>query len=441
MTKQIPSSVSHLLKFIDQSPTPFHAVETVQNSLIEQGAIPLSESDTWTLEEGKTYFVTRNQSSIIAFQVPRNTNQSRYKYHIIAAHTDSPCLKLKPLPIPVETTPGNYIQWGVEVYGGALLNTWLDKDLYIAGRIVYEQNGTLHTQMVNWNQYPVRIPQLAIHLDRDVNQEGLKLNPQKHLTPILGLQEKSTKYKTLKEWFDLFFQQQPSPTGTPIAHDLFLYDANPSAIGGLNNEFIYAPRLDNLAMCHGALEAFHKVTVNNSQNATPILALFDNEEVGSESSHGASSPFLSHILERISLHWNQEREEHLASLTQSYILSADMAHAIHPNYPDRHDPHHAPKIGNGPVLKGHAKLRYATSAITGGYFKALCKQANIPVQDFSNRSDLGCGSTLGPLLSTTTGIPAMDVGTPMLSMHSCREMAGTQDHPWMIQAFFEFLKG
>lgn len=424
-------SISELVNFINRSPSPFHAVKTSVQMLKEAGGVALQEQDTWNLKPGALYYLTRNDSSLAAFKTPPNW-KNKISFSIIAAHTDSPCLKLKPhSKAPVQ----NYNQWGVEVYGGALFNSWLDRDLGISGRVTYQSPKGIKSKLITLDSKKIRIPQLAIHLDPHVNDTGLKLNPQTHLTPILSLGALTEK-KLKSELF------KPLKKGginieNILAFDLYLHDTLPATIGGLNDEFVYAPRLDNLAMCHSALKAF---TAIKKTASLPVVFLFDNEEVGSGSSQGGDSNFLPNVLERIQLTAGHSREEHLASLARSFMISADMAHAIHPNYIEKHDYDHMPLIGEGPVIKGNAKLRYATQSETSAQFIELCKKAGVPFQQFVNRSDLACGTTLGPILSTLAGVPTVDVGNPMLSMHSAREMAGSADHGMMIKVMQEFFK-
>ncbi len=451
-----------LIGFLNASPTPFHAVETAADRLLALGAIQLDEKETWHLKPGQTAFVTRNGSSIVALRIPLDVG--RPKFRIVAAHTDSPCLKLKPRsPDP----SANYRQWGVEVYGGVLYNSWLDRDLGMAGRVSRMENGAVKSVLVRSEGKPFRIPQLAIHLDRGVNESGLVLNAQRHLQPVLGLVDwagnpgtAGTAGRSLEGWLE-------ETLGAPFASltfELHLYDTSPAGYGGFDDEFVFSGRLDNLAMSHAALEAFCQEgssspastlgsatgitsgfasgasTGSSAHQAIQVAALFDNEEVGSTSAQGANSNLIGATLERALLALGSSREESLSALARSHLISADMAHAIHPNYPEKHEPYHFPLINRGPVIKGNANMRYATNGETAALFRGLCGSAGVPVQDFINRADLACGTTIGPHVAAALGMPTVDVGNPMLSMHSAREMCGSEDHGMMIRAFREFFR-
>ncbi len=434
-----------LMKFIQVSPTAFHAVASSSQVLRKWGAQELVEGEAWNLEAGRAYFLTRQQSSLIAFQLPATARES-CPFTIAAAHTDSPALKLKPRS---GETLANYQQWGVEIYGGVLLNSWLDRDLCIAGKLSWHDGFRMHTTLIHLEEIKFRIPQLAIHLDRNVNENGLILNPQRHMQPVLGLSEGQNQ--TLRQLllekaqtaFPSFGTQAALALGlvpnafAGLSFDLFFVDTQPPSYGGLNDEFIYAPRLDNLAMTHAALKAFCLKT--SPVSTIPVIALFDHEEVGSQSVQGAHSNFLPSILERITLALGFTRQDFLANLTQSFMISADMAHALHPNYPEKHEPQHFPLLNQGPVLKANANMRYASQGESSAYFQSLCRRAEVPLQNFINRADLACGSTVGPVLAGNLGIPTVDIGNPMLSMHSIREMAGSVDHGLMIKVLQEFL--
>ncbi len=418
-----------LIAFLNASPTPFHAVETASERLLALGATRLDEKEAWNLKSGQTAFVTRNGSSMVAIRLP--VDASRPKFRIVAAHTDSPCLKLKPrAPDP----SANYRQWGVEVYGGVLYNSWLDRDLGVAGRVSRLDAGAVKSVLVRGEGKPFRIPQLAIHLDRGVNDSGLILNAQRHLLPVLGLQEPGRTGRSLEGWLE-------ESIGAPFASltfDLHLYDTSPASYGGLDDEFVFSGRLDNLAMSHAALEAF--CAEDAGRDTIQVAALFDNEEVGSTSAQGANSNLIEAALERALLALGRTREETLAALARSHMVSADMAHAIHPNYPEKHEPYHYPLLNHGPVIKGNAGMRYATNGETSAWFRGLCGKAGAPCQDFINRADLACGTTIGPHVAAALGIPTVDVGNPMLSMHSAREMCGSEDHGMMIRTLREFFR-
>ncbi len=424
------SDADALIAFLNASPTPFHAVETAIAQLDALGAVALDEKQVWSrdlLQPGKIVYVVRNQSSLVALRIPTHPSATDLAFRIVAAHTDSPCLKLKPRAL--EGT-ANYRQWGIEVYGGVLYNSWLDRDLGLAGRVTGIGESPLRSQLVRMHDKPLRIPQLAIHLDRSVNETGLILNPQRHLTPVLGLS--SSTSRSLEGWL----MESMGSTLDNLTFDLHLYDTTQASYGGLDDEFLYSGRLDNLAMSHAALEAFSRVAP--SVSLIQVAALFDNEEVGSTSAQGANSNLISAVLERCLLALGKTREEAMAIQARSHLISADMAHALHPNYPERHEPNHYPLINQGPVIKGNVNQRYATNDETSALFRGWCRRAGVPVQDFVNRTDLACGTTIGPHVAAALGIPTVDVGNPMLSMHSAREMCGSEDHGMMIRVLGEF---
>lgn len=431
-----------LSAFVYESPTPYHAVAAAARRLTDAGFVALDERASWGAPGGESgsglapgsYFVARD-GALVAFIVPKKTPRGA---RIVGAHTDSPNLRLKPKPV---YSREGYRQLGVEVYGGALLNSWLDRDLSLAGRVLVRDGaGGIDARLVRLDRPLLRIPQLAIHLDREVNDKGLVLNRQKHLPPILGLDdggEFSLERLVSAELGDV-------DPGTIAGLDLQLFDIVPPQRGGLNGEFFFAPRLDNQAMCHAALAgilAAHGSGGAADADVLPMAVLFDNEEVGSDTATGAGSPLVPHLVERILLALGADRAEYLRFLRDSLCVSADMAHAIHPNYPDRHEPEHRPRLNGGPVIKVNSQQRYATCARTSALFARLCGECDVPVQYYAHRTDLPCGSTIGPITATLMGIRTVDVGNPMLSMHSARELSGTAD-PAMMSAvlgrFFTF---
>lgn len=419
-------TLTDLMAYLAASPTPYHAVESARQRLEAAGFCPLREADPWIdLAPGRHYIVHAD-SALVAFVVPDGAVEA---FHLIGAHTDSPNLRLKPA---APFCKDGYLQAGVEVYGGALLNSWLDRDLGIAGRVTVDDGGRIATRMVRFEQPLARVAQLAIHLDREVNEKGLVLNRQTHLVPILGLGEGP----------DVLRGRCAEALGVDAASilglDLMLHDLTPPAQGGVNGEFLWSARLDNLAMCHAAISAL-TATADRDGDAVRVAVLFDHEEVGSQSATGAGSGFLPRVLERITLALGRTREAHHQMLAASLCLSADMAHAVHPNYPDRHEPNHRPAINGGPVVKINQQQRYATCARTAALFHRLCADAGVPSQTYVHRTDLQCGSTIGPITSTQLGIATVDVGNPMLSMHSSREMGGSRDPEMMVAAMAAFL--
>jgi aspartyl aminopeptidase len=417
--------INDLLKFIDRSPTPFHAVDEISSYLCGKGFKEIKETDAWNLSPNGKYFITRNDSSLISFIVGTKPSEG---FKIIGAHTDSPNLKLKP---NAGYSKNGYQQFGVEDYGGVLLSTWTDRDLSIAGRIILKGKKIPSTRRIQFDQPLLRIPQLAIHLNRDVNKKGLILNAQTHLPPIFSLNKNSTADEILKK---MISRELKCKANDILSMELSLYDTQPGTLAGPEQEFIFSGRLDNLASCHSAMYALGEAT--KKDRATRVIAFYDHEEVGSETAQGASSTFLKNVLERVTL--NEGREVFLRALANSFFISADMAHAVHPNYPEMHDTRHMPLINEGPVIKSNVNQRYATEGISSAWFEILCEKAGVPVQKFVVRTDLGCGSTIGPITAANLGIRTVDVGNPMLSMHSIREMAGSKDHDFLIRAFKEF---
>jgi aspartyl aminopeptidase len=411
-----------LLDFLRTSPTPFHAVAEGQRRLSAAGFTSLDETARWDQLAPGAYQVTTTGTNLFAFILPEHRTQFR----IIGAHTDSPNLRLKPNP---EYTTEGYAQLGVEVYGGALLNSWLDRDLGIAGRVLVRgERGAIASKLVCIDRPVLRIPQLAIHLDREVNDKGLILNRQEHLAPIFGLASSG-----------------PGPLAALVADaagvaadqivgtELMLFDLSAPTLGGPANEFIFSARLDNLAMCHAALTAMIRAP---RPTAISVIALFDHEEVGSASVAGAGSAVLPRLLERLL----PDREAFHQACARSSCISADMAHAVHPNYASRHEPRHKPQLNGGPVIKTNSQQRYATTATTAAMFAALCGEEGVPVQHYAHRTDLPCGSTIGPITSTLLGIATVDVGNPMLSMHSARELAGSRDPELMTRVLARYLQ-
>jgi len=422
--------VNDLLKFIDHSPTPFHAVYEIKNLLTQHGFTELKESDAWKLSSNGKYFLTRNDSSLIAFIVGTSTQDTR-GFKIIGAHTDSPNLKLKPNSA---YDKNGYLQLGVEVYGGVLLTTWTDRDLSLAGRVILKGRKQPQSKLVRFDAPLLRIPQLAIHLNRDVNEKGLILNKQNHLPPIFSLTNKKNLTKNLLE--KMVAQKLKCKAADILSMELSLYDTQAGSIGGANGEFIFSSRLDNLASCHAGLQTL--IESKGKDPMTRVIAFYDHEEVGSDSAQGAGSPFLKDVLERLTLDSENPREIFFRTMANSFFISADMSHAVHPNYAEKHDAMHMPILNGGPVIKFNSNQRYATEGVSSAWFESLCKKAGVPVQKFVVRTDLACGSTIGPITAANLGIRTVDVGNPMLSMHSIREMAGANDHLPLIKAFKEY---
>lgn len=413
--------MSHILTdlkaFLDASPTSWHAVKEISNRLALREFHPLNEDEKWKLELGKKYFVARG-GALCAFCLPERIPDRAI---ILASHTDSPALKLKPLPA---FQKANMIQLGVEVYGSPLLSSWLNRDLALAGRVVITNSaGHLEERLVYLDDALLFIPQLAIHLDRDVNEKGLHLNKQEHLTPIVGLSDKQTDSLDILEKLlsrHLSFQAL-------LSFELFLVPHEPSRFVGQDCEMLASYRVDNLAGVHASLSAFG-MQEKPTSHVLQMGLFWDNEEIGSRSKEGAASPFLSDILQRIGHNIGIDPEELLLLKNKSLCVSIDMAHALNPNYPKKHEPHHIPLLGKGIVLKYNADQKYASNALSAAVIVQACQALRIPYQPYVCRSDIPCGSTVGPLVAQGTGINTVDIGCPQLSMHSIREVMAGQDY-------------
>jgi aspartyl aminopeptidase len=435
--------VRDLLSFIDRSPTSFHAVGSCVAFLKEFGFSALCERDRWELSPGDLRYVTRNDGSIIAFAIG-DESPARAGFRIVGAHTDSPHPQVKP---NANTTKCGYKQLAVEPYGGMLFSTWFDRDLSLAGRVLLEDRDVpagIRPVLVDLKRPLLRIPNLAIHLDREVNTRGLIVNQQQHLPPILGLSSGNpTELCQLQHMLCDHIKAEHGFLVEPVEildWDLALYDTQKGTIAGDADAFIQVARLDNLASCHAALSALRESVVGQGKRAgTRMICFWDHEECGSRSMQGAMGPFIRQVIERImdALAPGEGQAFHRA-IASSFLVSADMAHAIHPNYSDRHEANHQPKMGAGPVIKTNNNQSYASDGLSCARFAALCKAQGFEAQRFVTRSDLPCGSTIGPITSSLLGIRSVDVGNPMLSMHSAREMAGAADHAKMIGVMKRF---
>ena len=422
-----------LLKFIQASPTPFHAVEAMTETLRAEGFQQLKESDAWDAVAPGRYYVTRNDSSIIAFKLAKDLAENGLR--MVGAHTDSPCLKVKPNP---EIVSKGYLQLGVEVYGGALLNPWFDRDLSLAGRVSYsDRNDGVHSALVDFEQAIAVIPSLAIHLDREVN-ENRSINSQNHLPPVLMKLPDDEKHKKATPDFrelllKLLLKQTPAAEAVKVLdYELAFYDVQPPAVVGLRQDFITGARLDNLLSCYTGLVSLMRA----GENTNAMLVCNDHEEVGSVSTSGAMGSFLKSVLQRLC----PTAEELARAIDHSMLISADNAHGVHPNYADKYDDNHGPVLNKGPVIKVNANQRYASNSETSAMFRNICEQAAVPVQSFVVRSDMACGSTIGPLTAAETGIRTIDVGVPTFAMHSIREMAGRWDGYYLYRALREYYK-
>ena len=416
---QINPITRDLLTFIDHSPTSWHAAHEAKKKLQENGFTELKESEEWNILPGQGYFTLRNGSSICAFIVPHKKPR---KARILASHTDSPCLKLKPQP---EIRKHNMVLFGVEIYGAPLLSSWLNRDLGIAGRVLYyNSHNDIETQLVRIDNAPLTIPQLAIHLDREVNEKGLILNKQEHLNALAALLDNSWDDK--ENYLDILLRQKIDYKKL-LNFDLFLFPLEPAKLSGYNQQMISAYRLDNLTSLHASLTAFLSKS-DPLQEDIKLFMSWDNEEVGSNTLQGASSTFASQILERIMLSCKLGRQEYLQLLNQSLCVSIDLTHAVHPNYIEKHDPNHLILLSKGVALKTNAQFRYASDSISSIPIHIAAEQTNLPLQKFVSRNDIPCGTTIGPIHSTLCGMPTVDIGCAQLSMHACRELIATQDY-------------
>jgi aspartyl aminopeptidase len=426
--RTMPASASDLVDFLNRAKTPYHASKAVCDSLKASGYIELSERAPWACEPGQRAFVERGGSSVVAFEVGRRP-PSESGFLVVGAHTDSPNLRLKP---NCQVGGSGVRSLAVEPYGGVLLTTWLDRPLSLAGRVV-GKSGRVH--LFDADRSLMVIPSLAIHLQRDVNTQGLVLNPQQHLRPLLSVDLGAESVDVLAELLAL----APESTDAISSFDLCLLDATEARLEGKSGDFICSGRIDNLVSCFAALSGL--LDAGPGHEATRVMVLYDHEEVGSRSFSGAHSTLLGDVLTRLSQALSPaDSEAPFRALAASMLLSADMAHAVHPNYPDKHDEQHRPLLGQGPVLKTHANLSYATDAITAAAVHMAAERAGITLQRYSARNDMPCGSTIGPLAAARHGIRTADVGNPMLAMHACRELCAAADFEPYVRLITEWYR-
>ncbi|MBU3213672.1 M18 family aminopeptidase [Clostridium estertheticum] len=423
----------NLIDYIYDSPTAYHAVAKAKEDLSKAGFVEIKEEDKWELKKGGKYFVTKNDSALTAFVVGKGEiEESGFK--IIGAHTDSPSFRIKPSPEMV--VDNVYVRLNTEVYGGPILNTWMDRPLAIAGRVTLRSKDILHpeTRLVNIKRPIMIIPNLAIHMNRNVNN-GIELNKQKDLLPLLSMVNENLEKNNYL--ISAIAKELAVDLKEIIDFDLFLYEYEKGSIIGLNNEFISSSRLDDLAMVHAGISAISR---GSSVQATNVIVCFDNEEVGSSTKQGADSNMLVDILERITISLHKNREEFFRAISKSFIISADNAHAVHPNSPEKNDPTNKPYINKGPVIKISASQSYTTDSNSDAVYELICEKASVPIQKFVNRSDARGGSTIGPISSTHLNIRSVDMGSPTLAMHSIRELGGVLDHFYVTKSFEEFYK-
>jgi aspartyl aminopeptidase len=417
-----------LLAFIDESPSPWHVVDTVERQFLAQGFKQLLETETWQLNVGESYYVTRGGASIIAFTLGQISIIDT-GYRMVGAHTDSPSLRLKP---NAAYTDEGLIRIGVEVYGGPILATFTDRDLSIAGRVTVRTSTGFEIRLLKFDEPLMRLPNLAIHMNREVNDKGLVLNKQTQLPLIFG--DCEAGIESDKQFLAYLSKALKVEVQDILTFELNVFDTQKGVFWGANKEYIADSQLDNLASCHAAVSALIAI---QKPASTCICALFDHEEVGSESNTGASGSFLSDVINHIAASQKLDEEAKLCTLAKSFFISADMAHAYHPNHPSAYDPCHHVLVNKGPVIKTNANQRYSTNAESAAKFITLCEKAGIPYQQYAHRTDLGCGSTIGPIVASNLGIVSVDVGNPMWAMHSLRESAGVLDHSYMIRILKE----
>ncbi|MFA7351839.1 MAG: M18 family aminopeptidase [Methylotenera sp.] len=428
ISAEVRAQAQDLLSFIDASPSPWHAVNNVEQRLLSHGFTRLDETKTWQLTTGGSYFVTRAGASIIAFTLGEQPLPNT-GLRIVGAHTDSPGLRLKP---QAAFGSNGLVRIGVEVYGGPILATFTDRDLSIAGRVTIRTEHGHEIRLLKFDDALMRLPNLAIHMNREVNDQGLKLNKQTEL-PLL-FAESEDGIEADQQFLTYIAQALNVEMSAMLSFEFNVFDTQKGVFWGAQQAFIANSQLDNLASCHAAVTA---LLATKNQQATSICALFDHEEVGSESASGASGSFLSDVINRIATSTGLAEEARLRTLAQSFFISADMAHAYHPNHPNAYEPCHHVLVNHGPVIKTNANQRYSTNADTAARFITLCERANVPYQQYAHRTDLGCGSTIGPIVASNLGIPSVDVGSPMWAMHSIRESAGVLDHSYMVAVLSE----
>jgi aspartyl aminopeptidase len=424
--------VQHLLDFVDASPSPWHVIKSVEAQLAGFNFVKLDETLKWTLEPSGRYYVVRDDSSIIIFVLGQKPLVET-GFKMIGAHTDSPGLRIKP---NTATSIDGLLRVGVEIYGGPILATFTDRDLSLAGRVNFKDaKNNIVSSLVKFDSPLLRLPNLAIHMNRMVNEEGLKLHKQNELPLILSTLAQECLPQTY--FLELLKGQTACEIERILSWDLAVYDTQKGSFWGAENEFYADSQLDNLASCHAALQALLDDELLVNEN-TLVCAFFDHEEIGSESNRGADGSFLGDVLKRIALVTENNEEDFTRAVAKSFMISADMAHAYQPNFPLAYDQDHKISVNKGPVIKVNANHRYSTEGVSEAMFVDWCEQAGVPYQKYAHRSDLACGSTIGPITSARLGIRSVDVGNPLWAMHSIRESAGVLDHSYMIKVLKKF---
>ncbi|KAI3386957.1 hypothetical protein SNEBB_004142 [Seison nebaliae] len=469
MSNRITSNESiqvakRFLQFINDSPSAFHAVKNLSSQLIEADFKELKETDKWnSLRTGNKFFIKRNSSSLFAFVIGSEYEEGN-GLSIIGTHSDSPCLKVKPIS---KQSSNGYLKLGCSTYGGGIWQTWMDRDLKIAGKVFVKNNLITEEKLIHINRPLFRIPHLAIHLQREMNK-NFSINTETELIPLMGLDDGSEKMdenenylnsgdaEVKEELMKIDGEEKKKKHSRMLMNllgnelncnqeeieslELVLAEHQPACLGGIRDEFIFSPRLDNLLNAYSSIDALINSTNGEKikHKHIKIAVVFDNEEVGSVSYQGANSIYAEQIIRRILSSLNGNESSLQQTLANSFLVSADQAHAIHPNYSSKHEQNHQPNLSGGIVLKQNANMRYATSGITGQLMRNISRLSQVPIQEFIVRNDSGCGSTIGPLISSTLGIPTADVGMPQLSMHSCREMAATVSVEQAIKFYSTF---
>lgn len=427
MTKEYQKCAKEMLEFIEKSPTAFQTVANLKEVFARLGFWELKETEKWDLEPGQGYYVTRNDSSLIAFRTP-NTDMPK-GFHISAAHADSPAFKIKESPeMAVEAV---YLKLNTEKYGGMILSTWLDRPLSVAGRVIVKGKTGMETRLVNVEKDLMVIPNVAIHMNRDMNK-GIEYNPQIDMLPLYGECGNGKKGSVL-------LKRVAKAVGVKqediIGHDLYLYVRDKGRIFGEGGEFVLSPRLDDLQCVYASAKGFAESTPSNYIN---VCAVFDNEEMGSGTKQGADSTFLEDTLWRIGEGMKLDWGGYLRLIADSFLISADNAHAVHPNHPEKADPTNRPYLNRGPVIKFHGSQRYCTDAVSAAKMRSICERAKVPCQTYANRSDIAGGGTLGNISTSHVSVSSVDIGLPQLAMHSAVETAGTKDTKYAVDAFKVF---
>ena len=425
ISSETRAQAQDLLNFIDASPSPWHAVHSIEQRLLAQGFTRLQEAERWKLDTGGQYYVVRGGASIIAFKLGQKPLEET-GFRMIGAHTDSPGLRLK---THAAHASDGLVRLGVEIYGSPILATFTDRDLSLAGRVNIRTDYGFATRLLKFDTPLVRLPNLAIHMNREVNEQGLKLNKQTELPLLFGIAHE--KLGAREQFLEHLADALGVSANEVLNYELNVFDTQQGSFWGAEQEFIANSQLDNLASCHAALTA---LLATDKPAATSIGAFFDHEEVGSESAAGAGGSFAADVIDRLSISLGLDEEAQHCAAARSFFVSADMAHAYQPNFPNAYEPEHHVMVNAGPVIKTNSNQRYSTNADTAARFMTLCESAGVPFQHYTHRTDLGCGSTIGPIIASRLGVASVDVGSPMWAMHSLRESAGVLDAGYMIAA-------